>query len=110
MNTKERLVKLSDALAQVTTQIVVVELNLKDLKDQEVFISGQIAEREFDVEVPEGGVQLPIFESVEELTQAMDNRGRGVLGESEEEMAGQRQSVLGAEALRKVDWINDSDD
>lgn len=110
MNTEERLGKLNDALAQVTTQIMIVESNLKDLKNQEVFISGQIAERGFDSEVPDGGVQLPIFESIEELTNAMDNRGKGVLGESEEEVASQRQSVLEAEALRKVDWINDSDD
>jgi hypothetical protein len=89
---------------------MVVESNLKDLKDQEVFIGGQIAEREFDTEAPDGGMQLPIFTSVDEMTQAMDNRGKGALGEEAEEMAVQRQSVMEAEALRKVDWINDSAD
>ena len=110
MNTEERLGKLNDALKQVVVEIAVTEANLRDLKDQELTIRGQIVEREFDNVTPDGGIQLPIFETAEELAGAMENRGKDVLGETEDEVLEQRQSVLEAEALRKVDWVNDSVD
>jgi len=110
MNTEERLIKLNDALKQVVTEIAVTELNLRDLKDQELTIRGQIVEREFDAAVPDEAIQLPVFGSVEELQGAMDNRGKGALGEAEEDLLAQRQSVLEAEALRKAEWVDDSAD
>ena len=110
MNTEERLAKLNDALKQVVVEIAVTEANLKDLKDQELTIRGQIVEREFDAVTPDGGVQLPIFETVEELTEAMENRGKGISGESEDDMLEQRQDVLEREAQKKADFINDSAD
>ena len=108
MNTEQRLVKLNNAMDQVVVKLAETESLLAELRQQEVFIAGQIAEREFDV--PEGAIQLPVFESVEEMVGGLANRGKGVAGEDEGTMRAQRQSVAEAEALRKVDWINDSAD
>jgi len=109
MNTEERLAMLRDTLKQVASSIVIGESNLRDLKDQELFIAGQIAEREFDKEA-EPTAQFPIHKSKEELLSALDNRGLGVFGEDEDAMLEQRQEVLEREAQRKVDFINDSVD
>jgi len=107
MDTKDRLDQLNDALKQVVSSIVIGESNLRDLKDQELFIAGQIAQRELN-KGPEPIAQLPIHRSTEELLSALDERDMSVFGEGE--MLKQRQEVLEREAQRKADFINDSVD
>jgi len=109
MSTKERLSKLNDALRQVAIEIVVTETNLRDLKDQELIIRGQISEREFDA-APAPIATLPIFRSEEKLQEALDNRGKGFFGEDEADIIVQRQQVFEREALKKVNYINDETD
>jgi len=109
MNTEERLSKLNDALKQVTIEIAVTEANLRDLKDQEQFVRGQITEREFDA-APAPIATLPIFRSEEKLQESLDNRGKGFFGEDEADMIVQRQQVFEREALKKVNYINDETD
>jgi SMC interacting uncharacterized protein involved in chromosome segregation len=107
MDTESRLEKLNDALSQVVVQIKVMEMDLEALKEQEAFIRGQVAEREFDQEEE---VQLPVYETEEELQKALDNRGKGFFGEDPKEVLGQRQDVVEREAMKKMDYINEAAD
>jgi len=110
MDTEERLAKLREGLQQVTILIKTAELDLETWNEQEAFIRGQIAEREFDVEEAKEEVQLPVYETDEELQRALDNRGKGFFGEDPEEVLEQRQDVVEREALKKMDYINEAAD
>ena len=105
MNTEERIATLNDALSKVLAQKALTASDLADLSEQEVFIRGQITEREFDAEQV---VELPVFEIDEDMISALDHRGKGFFGEAEKAVAAQRQEVFEREAQKKADFINES--
>ena len=110
MDIEARLTKLRDGLQQVIIQIKTAEMDLEVWREQEAFIRGQIAEREFDREEREEEMSLPVYETDEELQRALDNRGKGFFGEDPDEVLGQRQDVFEREAKKKTDYIDEAAD
>lgn len=110
MNTENRIKKLSDALDQVVAAIVVSEDELKAMREQELFVRGQLAEREFDLFEEKEEMTLPVYELENDLDDALDNRGKGFFGEEEGTMIEQRQKVYEREAQKKADYIDEATD
>jgi len=110
MNTENRIKKLNAALDQVVTAIVAIESELKTLREQELFVRGQLTEREFDLLEEREEMTLPVFEVENGLSNALENRGKGFFGEDEGTMIEQRQKVYEREAQKKVDYIDEAAD
>ncbi len=99
----ERVAKLNLALNQVRKRWQENKEEQDKLSQQELFILGQIKEREFDrPEVP----NLPIYQSKEELEKALGNRGKDLFGRPQEELDASRQELMEKEAKGTVDYID----
>ena len=104
----ERITALRAGLAKVREEYKRLSRELKRLSEQELIILGQITERELELEekpAPHVG-RLPVFETQEELEEALANRGKGPLGEDPETIAEQRGRVYQREALDTVEFID----
>ncbi len=99
----ERIGKLNLALNEVRKRYKQNEEEQTKLSQQELFILGQIKEREFDrPEVP----NLPICQSKEELEKALGNRGKDLFGRPQEELDASRQELMEKEAKGTVDYVD----
>ena len=99
----ERLAKLKLALDAVRKRFRELEDEKSKLQQQELFIMGQIQEREYDK--PQG-VELPIYDSKEKLEKALANQGKDVFGRSPEETGESRQALMEKEAEGTVDYLH----
>jgi len=104
----ERITVLQAGLAKVREEYKKISLELKRLEGQELVIIGQITEREMELEEkPVGYVgKLPVFETQEELEEALAKRGKGPFGEDPEKIAEQREHIYQREALDTVEFID----
>lgn len=100
---EERIAKLKLALNEVRKKWKESEELREKLSQQELFILGQIKEREFDVpDVP----NLPIYNKKEDLEKAIKNRGKDLFGRPQEELNADRQSLMEKEAKGTADYID----
>jgi hypothetical protein len=99
-----RLIKLERGLEKVRAEYQKKQDEIKRLEIQEAVIIGQITERKMDQEEE---ASLPVFGTDEELQAALDNRGAGYFGETEEELAEQRENVYLLEGLKKAKYIDE---
>jgi len=104
----DRITALRAGLAEVREEYQRLSGELKRLSRQELIILGQITEREMELqERPAGHVgRLPVFETQEELEEALANRGKGPLGEDPEEIAEQREHIYQREAHDVIEFID----
>jgi len=99
----ERLAKLNLALQEVRKKWQESEKLREQLSQQELFILGQIKEREYDK--PATPV-LPVYESRENLEKALANRGKDLFGRDQKTLNESRQDLMEKEAKGTVDYID----
>jgi len=99
----ERVAKLQVALSEVRKRWQALGEERDKLGQQELFILGQIKEREFD---KPDVVNLPIYDKKEDLEKALGNRGKDLFGRDQEGLNESRQELMEKEAKGTVDYIN----
>jgi len=104
----DRITALRAGLAKVREEYKRASLEVKRLEGQELIIIGQITEREMELEErPAGHIgKLPVFETQEELEEALAKRGKGPLGENPETIAEQREHIYQREAHDAIEFID----
>ena len=107
MDIHKRIKQLEENQEKVEAQYKATEDKLEALKLQLAVITGQIAERQMDLqEKPPGYAgQMPVFETQEELEAALARRGKGPEGEDPETIAGQREQIYQKEALETIEFV-----
>jgi hypothetical protein len=100
---ESRLGKLKLALQEVRKRHKELTEEMDRLGKQELYILGQIKEREFDL--PQNPT-LPVYKTKEDLEKALANRGKDILGRDAGETAEFRQGLMEKEGSGTVDYID----
>ena len=98
-----RLGKLLMALEETRKRHAELKEEMSRLEKQEILLLGQISERKEDKVV---SPVLPQFKDQKELQEALDNRGKDVLGRSPEETGKFRQELMEGEGKGTVEFVD----
>ena len=99
-----RLLELNAALQALRLQWQQLEAKRKEVRQAEVFLLGQIQEREMDK--PDITI-LPVHDDEVDLNKALLNRGKDIRGNPEAFLKAERQDLAESDAKGVVDAIDE---